>query len=70
MTIIMRKDYTEGVLALKAGMRLDVTKELGQQLVSGGYASEIKPMMLDRDAFNELMKATHVQSVIRDEEEE
>ena len=70
MILIIRKDYQGGGLSFKAGQQIETTRELGSQLLASGHAEEIKPMMLDRDAFNKLMEAVHKQSVIRDDEEE
>jgi hypothetical protein len=69
MILDIIKTHTHNGITVYAGQKLEVTNDLGRQLIANGVAQEIKPLMLDRSAFNELMASIDKQRIIHEEEE-
>jgi hypothetical protein len=70
MILLIKKTFDRNGAKFIEGSKIETTREYGKELISEGLATEIQPLMMDKDSFNKLMENVHQQSMLKYNDEE
>jgi hypothetical protein len=70
MILLIKKTFDRNGAKFIEGNKIETTREYGKELIAEGLATEIQPLMMDKDSFNKLMENVHQQSMLKYNDEE
>lgn len=70
MILLIKKTFDRNGAKFIEGSKIETTREYGKELIAEGLATEIQPLMMDKDSFNKLMENVHKQSMLKYNDEE
>jgi hypothetical protein len=65
MILLIKKTFDRNGAKFIEGNKIETTREYGKELIAEGLATEIQPLMMDKDSFNKLMENVHQQSMLK-----